>query len=191
MTPYRLPFALVLVLLAGPALAHPGHDTTGFLSGFAHPIGGADHLLAMLAVGLYAAHRKDAARWMLPGAFLLAMLAGAGWSTLGFELPAVKASIAASVLVLGLLIAFLVRLPMAAALPLIAVFALFHGHAHHAEMGGVSVLAYTGGFVLATALLLAAGHGIGRWLPDTVPGLWLRRFAGGLIAGAGVVFLGA
>jgi urease accessory protein len=118
------------------------------------------------------------------------MLAGAGADALGIALPAVEAGIAASVLVLGLLIATAARLPVAVALPLVAVFALFHGHAHHAEMGDSTLLAYTAGFALATAALHAAGFLVGRWLPQTVWGQRLQRAAGALIAGAGAVFLG-
>lgn len=180
-----------LALWAGASAAHPGaHESASFLSGFSHPLGGVDHLLAMLAVGLYAARQGGRQRWALPSAFVLAMLAGAGADALGIALPAVEAGIAASVLVLGLLIATAARLPVAVALPLVAVFALFHGHAHHAEMGDSTLLAYTVGFALATAALHAAGFLVGRWLPQTVWGQRLQRASGALIAGAGAVFLG-
>ena len=88
------------------ALAHPGHESASFLSGFNHPLGGLDHLLAMLAVGLYAAQQAGRARWSLPAGFVLAMLLGAALGASGIRLPAVEAGIAASVLVLGLLLAF-------------------------------------------------------------------------------------
>lgn len=183
--------APVLVLLSGAALAHPGHETASFMSGFMHPIGGLDHLLAMLAVGLYAARQAGRAAWLLPLSFIIAMLAGAGLSALGLVLPAVEFGIATSVLVLGLLLAFLVKLPTAAALPLVMVFALCHGHAHHAEMGNGSVLGFTLGFVLATALLHAAGYALARWMPETRSALLARRAVGALIAAAGVFFLAA
>lgn len=187
----RLATAAGLALWAGAAVAHPGHESASFFSGITHPPGGADHLLAMLAVGLYAARQAGRQRWALPASFVLAMLAGAGLGALGIMLPAVEAGIAASVLVLGLLIAFAARLPVAAALPLVAVFALFHGHAHQAEMGEGTLAAYAAGFALATAALHAAGYLVGRWLPQSLWAQRLQRTAGALIAGAGAVFLGA
>ncbi len=187
----RLSSAAALALFAGSALAHPGHDTTSLFAGFGHPLGGLDHLLAMLAVGLYAARQPGVQRWALPVGFVLAMLAGAGLSAAGMVLPAVEAGIGASVLVLGLLIAFMVRLPAAAALPLVAAFALFHGHAHHAEIGDGAVLAFSAGFVAATALLHAAGYALARSLPQSGPGRVAGRIAGVAIAAAGAVFLGS
>lgn len=185
----RALITLALTLATGSALAHPGHESASFLSGFAHPLAGLDHLLAMFAVGLYAVSQAQRVRWLLPTAFVLAMLAGAGLGAVGAGLPAVEAGIAASVLVLGLLIAFMVRLPLAASLPLVALFALFHGHAHHAEMGDGTLATYAVGFALATALLHATGWLIGRWLPEARWAMRARRVAGGLIAGAGVAFL--
>lgn len=187
----RLLCSLPLTLFAGTALAHPGHESASFFSGFGHPIGGLDHLLAMLAVGLLAARQVGRARWALPVAFVVAMLAGAGLSALGVALPAVESGIALSVLVLGLLIALVAKLPVAVAAPLVAVFALFHGHAHHAEMGEGSLFAFTAGFALATALLHAAGFVFARVLPDTIVALRVKRAVGGLIAVAGAVLLAA
>ena len=189
MKPFRPLSAFALALFAGTALAHPGHEAASFMSGFAHPIGGLDHLLAMLAVGLYAARQASGPRWLLPATFVVAMLAGAGLSALGVVLPAVEFGIASSVLVLGLLIAFIVKLPTAAALSLVAVFAACHGHAHHAEMGDGSVLGFTIGFAIATALLHAVGYALARWMPETRPALIARRVAGAAIAGAGALFL--
>lgn len=143
----------------------------------------------MLAVGLYAARQPGATRWLLPAGFVLAMLAGAGLGAAGVALPAVEAGIAASVLVFGLLIAVAARLPLVASLPLVAVFALFHGHAHHAEMGGASLLTYAAGFALATALLHGVGYAIARWLPETRPAQMLKRVAGAAIAATGAVLL--
>lgn len=183
--------AVALATVSGAALAHPGHEGASFFSGFAHPFGGVDHLLAMLAVGLYAARQPGATRWMLPAGFVLAMLAGAGLGALDFALPAVEAGIAASVLVLGLLIALAARLPVAASLPLVAAFALFHGHAHHAEMEGASLATYVLGFALATALLHGAGYALTRWTPQTLLGDRVHRAAGAAIAGTGALLLGA
>lgn len=183
--------AVALATASGAAFAHPGHESASFFTGFAHPLGGFDHLLAMLAVGLYAACQPGTTRWMLPAGFVLAMLAGAGLGALGVALPAVEAGIAASVLVLGLLIALAARLPLAASLPLVAAFALFHGHAHHAEMGGASLVTYSTGFALATALLHGAGYAIARWMPQTRVGNAIRRVAGLVVAGVGGAMLGA
>lgn len=187
----HLALALPLAIFAGSALAHPGHDAAGFASGFGHPLGGVDHLLAMLAVGLYAAREQGVARACMPFAFVVAMLAGAGLSVLGVALPAVEAGIAVSVLVLGLLVAFVVRLSLVASLPLIAVFAVFHGYAHLAEMGAGSLVAFMAGFVLATAALHGLGYALARHLPESGAGGMLRRLAGAAIAAAGLVFLGS
>jgi urease accessory protein len=187
----RLPLALSLLLAAGSAAAHPGHESAGFFSGFAHPLGGADHLLAMLAIGFYAARQAGAARWALPAGFLGALLVGAGMGAAGLALLGVEAGIAASVLILGLLIASLARLPLALSLPLVVAFALCHGQAHGAEMGAGSLATYAAGFTLATGLLHAAGYLLARWRPE---GAWARawhRMVGGLIAAAGAVLLAA
>lgn len=191
MTLRLIPIALPLLLVAGSALAHSGHGEAGFASGFAHPMSGLDHMLAMLAVGLYAARAKGAQRWQLPAAFVLAMLGGAGLGALGIALPLVEGGIAASVLVFGLLIAFLAKLPARAAVPLVAAFALFHGFAHHAEMGAGSLAAYAAGFAAGTALLHAAGYLLARWMPEAGWAVKAQRVAGGLIAGTGAVLLGA
>lgn len=179
--------------LSAAAFAHPGHPSAaaGFFSGFAHPYGGLDHLLAMLAVGLYAARQPGAQRWALPAGFVAAMLAGAGLSVAGLALPAVESGIALSVLVLGLLIALAVRLPLGAALALIAGFALFHGHAHHAEIDGARLSTYVAGFALATALLHGAGWLLAQWAPQSAVARALHRVAGAAIATTGLVLLGA
>lgn len=177
--------AVALAAASGAALAHPGHESASFFTGFTHPLGGLDHLLAMLAVGLYAARQPGATRWMLPVGFVLAMLAGAGLGALGVALPAVEAGIAASVLVFGLLIALAASLPLTVSLPLIAALALFHGHAHHAEMGGASLVTYAAGFALATGLLHGAGYVIARWIPQTRAGNVIKRVAGLMVGGVG------
>jgi urease accessory protein len=190
MTVLRIPAALAFTLVAGSAMAHTGHGGS-FPSGLAHPFSGLDHLLAMFAVGLYAARQAGAARWLLPAGFVAAMLGGAALGAAGLALPLVEAGIAASVLVFGLLIAFIVRLPIAAALPLVTAFALIHGHAHHAEMGGGSPMTYAAGFAIATGVLHAAGYALARWTPEAG---WAKRFdrlMGGLIAGTGAVLLGS
>lgn len=149
----RLPF-LVLLLAASPAaLAHPGHAGDSFAYGFAHPFGGLDHLLAMVAVGVWAARCAGSARWVLPLAFVSFMALGTG-----LALPMVEPMIAASVLVLGLGAALGRRLPVAAGAALTALFALYHGHAHFTEMpADASVAGFALGMLSATALLHGAG----------------------------------
>lgn len=181
----RTALAAGALLLATPVLAHPGHEVATLISGLAHPVMGLDHLLAMVAVGLLAARQHGRMRWMLPTSFVAAMLAGAGLSALGFGLPAVETGIAVSVLILGLLIASLARLPAAMSLLMVATFALFHGHAHHAEMGDGSMLAFTTGFASATALLHLTGFLIARTIPTTRGGRVLTTAIGGAMAAAG------
>jgi len=179
-----------LLLAAGSAFAHPGHDSSSFFSGFSHPLSGADHLLAMLAVGLYAGTQKGAARWALPGAFVLSMILGALLAQMGVAFPAVEAGIAASVLVLGLLIASAARLPLALSAPVIGAFALCHGAAHYAEKGGAGLASFAAGFVLATAALHGVGYLLARWTPQTAIAATLQRGLGVVVAGAGLVMLG-
>jgi urease accessory protein len=150
---------LLTVTLALPAAAHTGHvDGSGFLSGFLHPLGGLDHLLAMVAVGLWAAQTGGRALWMLPVAFVTMLAGGALIGISGLELPMVEAGIAASVAVLGLLVVLNKRVPVYAAMALVGVFAVFHGHAHGAEMPAAAhPLLFGAGFILSTVLLHGAG----------------------------------
>jgi len=187
----RLPLALVLLLAAGSAAAHPGHEPAGFFTGFVHPLGGLDHFLVMLTVGLLAARQGGAARWALPVGFLLAMLAAAGLAWAGLPFPAAEAGIAASLLALGLLLATPARLPLAASLPLVAACALGHGYAHGAEMGAGSLLGYAAGFTAASGLLHGAGYVLARCLPERPWAIVLRRVMGTAIAGTGLLLLGA
>ncbi|WP_211442000.1 HupE/UreJ family protein [Collimonas humicola] len=159
----RISALTLAVLGVSAALAHPGHpDAFGFNDGFAHPFSGLDHLLAMLAVGLWAAQNKRSALWVLPLAFPLMMAAGALLALAGVALPGVETGIAVSVAVLGLLIAFAIRMPVWAGAAVVSVFALFHGYAHGSELPhGASALWYGAGFVAATALLHLSGLAIG------------------------------
>jgi urease accessory protein len=183
----KLAFPIAALLLV-PTLAHahPGHDGTGFLHGFSHPLSGLDHLLAMLAVGLWAAQMGGRARWAVPATFVGVMALGGALGMAGLHLPMMESGIAASVLVLGLLVAASARLSLAAAMPLVAVFALFHGFAHGMEMpASASCFAYAAGFVLATAALHAAGIGLGMGI-QRVTSAPLVRFAGAAIAVVGM-----
>jgi urease accessory protein len=158
--------AVATVALPTIASAHPGHEgTPGFIHGFLHPLGGLDHILAMVAVGLFAARLGGRALWLVPASFVVTMAAAGVAGMAGFALPYVEAGIALSILVLGAAIALEMTMPVAAAMGLVAFFAVFHGHAHGAEMPEtMSGLAYGAGFVAATAALHALGIGLGLFI---------------------------
>jgi urease accessory protein len=178
----------LLILASGGALAHPNHAGAGLAAGLAHPFLGADHLLAMLAVGFWAARFGGGARWALPAAFVTAMFAGALLGLNGFAWAGDEAMIAASVLALGLLVASSMRLQAAAGAALIAGFALFHGHAHFAELpAGAAFASFAAGMLLATAVLHVAGIGLALGLGRF--GAWLPRAFGAATALAGAWFL--
>ncbi|MDP3123613.1 MAG: HupE/UreJ family protein [Thiobacillus sp.] len=158
---------ITLCLFAGTASAHTGsHTVTGFVSGLTHPLLGLDHLLAMIAVGLWAAQQGGRALWAVPAAFVGAMVLGGSLALSGMALPHVETAIAASVLVLGLLIATRRQWTVPLGMALAAGFAVFHGYAHGLEMPqAASLMLYALGFVLATVFLHAAGiagHRAGR-----------------------------
>ncbi|HZZ71087.1 MAG TPA: HupE/UreJ family protein [Pirellulales bacterium] len=180
-------FALLAVLLcAQPAWAHPGHPGHSFTDGFTHPFSGIDHLLAMVAVGLLAVRIGGKALWILPCMFLGGMFLGGILAAMGVPLPAVEQGIQASVLILGVLIALTQIVPLSIGAGLVALFAVFHGYAHAAEMAsGNSWSAYAVGFLLATAILhfsgVAGGLTLNRWLSSKTV-----RLTGGLISLAGI-----
>jgi len=165
------------------AFAHPGLHASGFSAGLAHPVTGLDHLLAMVAVGVWAAALGGAARWIVPAAFVALMALGALLGVNAAGLPAVEHMVAASVVALGLLIAFRAKLPAAWAAALVGLFALFHGYAHGAEAPqGMSLAIFGVGFMAMTAGLHIAGLGVGTLLRDGI----VQRLAGALTAAAGV-----
>lgn len=195
MTSARLA-ALILgatFLLPGTAFAHPGHgDASGFMHGFAHPIGGLDHVLAMVAVGLLAAHLGGRALWLVPLSFVAVMALGGALGMAGIALPFVETAISLSVVVLGLAVALRLNLPILAAMALVGVFALFHGHAHVSEMPqNASGYAYAAGFLTATALLHGIGIALGMLIAraGAFAGTRMIQAAGGAMALAGVVIL--
>lgn len=155
--------AAFATLLPSAAFAHVGVGaTSGFAHGVVHPVTGVDHVLAMVAVGMFAANLGGRALWAVPLTFVAVMAAGGALGVAGIAVPFVEAGIAVSVIVLGLAVALRWRWPVAAAMALVGVFAIFHGHAHGAEMPvDASGLEYGLGFVLATALLHVAGIGLG------------------------------
>lgn len=182
-------FALLALALPGAALAHTGHPAGGFGDGFFHPPGGLDHLLATLAVGLWAAQAGGRALWAVPATFLVLMAAGGGLALAGVSLPAVELGIAASVLAFGLLVACAARLPLAVGMALTGAFALFHGFAHGAEMAaGASAARYGAGFLAATALLHGAGMLAGEMGRIRLGGV-LVRLGGAATAAAGAVLV--
>lgn len=181
-------YALALFLTPAIAFAHPGHGDTGLEAGVLHPLSGLDHLLAMVAVGLWAAQQKGAARLALPCTFVGSLLIGGLLGFDGLHLPFVETGIAASVLALGLCVALAVRPPLPLAMGATALFALAHGIAHGLELPVLSSpWAYAAGFVGATAALHAAGYALVRVLPQAAAPL--VRIAGLASAGAGVWLL--
>jgi urease accessory protein len=176
---------LALLLLPALAFAHPGHDESGLVAGISHPLGGIDHLLAMIAVGLWAAQHRGVARWALPCTFVGTMLIGGLLGFEGLELPALESGIAASVFALGLAVALAVRPPLFVAVAATALFAMFHGVAHGLELPEMSSpWGYAFGFIGATAALHAAGYAVVRFLPTAAAPV--VRIAGALSAATGV-----
>lgn len=153
---------LLLMGLSSSALAHPGHAFGGIGSGLLHPFSGMDHLLAMVAIGLWAGQRGMHQVWLLPAVFMSLLAAGAGVALLFPALPMIETGIAASVLVLGLIIALAVKVPTALSIVLAAAFGFVHGYAHGLEMPGTAAPAlYALGFLAATAALHFSGATLG------------------------------
>jgi urease accessory protein len=182
--------AVSLAALAAPALAHvQTGQAAGFLTGLAHPISGLDHVLAMVAVGLWGAQLGAPAIWLLPVTFPIVMALGGFLGLLGVPLPGVEVGIAASAILLGAAVMTERRLHFYAAAALVGLFAVFHGHAHGTELPpGQSGLLYSLGFVVATGCLHAVGIAIGavhRWPAGRIA----LRIAGGGVGLAGIFFL--
>jgi urease accessory protein len=177
---------------ASPAFAHTGIGGNGFVAGFAHPLFGMDHLLAMLGIGIWGAQLGGRASWMVPASFVGVMVLGAALALAGAPLAMVEFGIGGSVLAIGGLIAFGARLPLALAMGLAGLFALFHGHAHGTELPGFAhPAAYGAGFVLATALLHAAGFGIATVLRAPAMRLPLRLGGAAMAVVGGSYLIGA
>jgi urease accessory protein len=190
MTPiFRLLALAAPLAIASPAFAHLDPAAHGsFAAGFTHPIFGLDHILAMVAVGLWAVVLGGRALWALPAAFVGAMVVGFGLSLAGLPMPLVEPMILASVLALGGLTALARPVAVHVAAAIVGVLALFHGHAHGSEMAGATALTYLAGFATATALLHAAGVAAGVLLARPM-GLIAARVAGGLIALSGAALV--
>jgi urease accessory protein len=179
--------AALVVLASDAALAHTGAEhVLSFAAGFKHPFTGFDHMLAMVAVGLWAGLNGGRALWAWPVAFVSVMLLGGALGISGIALPMVEAGILASVVVLGLLVLAAVRLPVAVGAILVAAFALLHGHAHGAELpANAAAVTYAAGFAAATAILHAFGIEVAH-LAGSANGRLAVRGAGALVAAAGV-----
>jgi urease accessory protein len=183
----------ILVLISIWPLVTWGHveagQAGGFLSGLSHPVSGLDHVIAMVAVGLWGAQLGMPALVALPLAFPMLMACGGMLGLIGMPLPGVEIGIAVSALVLGALVLGQVRLPLFVAVGLVACFAIFHGHAHGTELeAGQNAMLYSLGFVIATGMLHAVGIGIGlihRWDLGRI----LLRGTGALVMAGGLYFL--
>jgi urease accessory protein len=186
--------ALLFAVTPSLAFAHVGvGETSGVAHGFLHPMNGIDHTLAIVAVGLFAAHLGGRALWLVPLSFVAMMAFGGVLGMSGIGLPFAEIAIGLSVVVLGIILAARVNPPAAIAMALVGLFAIFHGHAHGAEMPETaSGLAYGVGFILATALLHAIGIGVGILIGKAGQrySRTISQIAGGAMALAGIAMLG-
>lgn len=184
-------FAIFLIFAPAAALAHPGHEGAGGLvHGFFHPITGIDHVLAMIAVGVLATQYGGRALWLVPMSFLIAMAAAGAIGMAGIPVQIVEAGIGLSVVVLGLMIAFQIKPPTLVAMVVVGFFALFHGYAHGSEMpNGPAGLSFAVAFLVATALLLSAGVGLGLLLQRGTLSRRLIQAGGGAMALVGIAVL--
>ena len=187
---FWLVVTILILVMPGSASAHVrSGDAIGFVTGLVHPVSGLDHVLAMIAVGLWGAQLGQPAIWLLPVTFPMVMAFGGMLGLMGVPLPGIEIGIAASAIILGIAVLKEMRPPLAVAAVVIGLFAIFHGHAHGTELPeGQNGLLYSMGFVLATGTLHATGVGIGlihKWP-------WGQRalkLAGGAVAFAGLIFM--
>jgi urease accessory protein len=186
-------FPAVLLILALPrsVMAHPGHGGHGFTAGLAHPLSGIDHLAAMIGIGIWAMQRGGRARWLIPATFVLLMALGGVIQWLGVHVPMVESGIMASVLVIGLLVTFSLKLPLTAGMGLVAVFSVCHGAAHAAEMpANAAATTYGIGFVLATSFLHATGIALAILIQRIGGVRWVRASGVAMVAASLLLFLG-
>jgi urease accessory protein len=181
---------IIAMLVTSPVWAHAEQgQAAGFLTGLHHPISGLDHVLAMVAVGLWGAQLGAPAIWLLPVTFPMVMAFGGFLGLIGVPLPGVELGIAASAMLLGTMVACEARPPLWLAATLVGVFAIFHGHAHGTELpAGENGLLYSVGFVIATGCLHATGISIGlihRWPSGRI----VLRVAGVAVAAGGAFFM--
>ncbi|KAA5605744.1 HupE/UreJ family protein [Roseospira marina] len=190
----RISLALAAILFATPAFAHTGVGaTSGLAHGALHPIGGLDHVLAMVAVGLFAWRLGGRALWLVPLAFVAMMAVGGALGVFGVPVPYVETGIALSVVVIGAMVALGGGLPLGVAAAVVGIFAVFHGHAHGSEMPEtLSGAAYGLGFMAATAFLHGVGilAGAGVTTVAKQPGAAMVRAGGAATSVAGLALLG-
>jgi urease accessory protein len=183
-----LSLSALFLAMAGPAVAHQGHVESGFW----HPLSGADHLLAMIGAGMWAAFlatRKPSAAFLVPLAFMTMMAFGAAAGFAGMKLPFSEAGVIASVFMLGGLVLAAVQLPIATAMMLVGWFAALHGYAHAQEAPAGDPGSYILGFLLATALLHAVGLGLGGVVERMTGNLGLRALGGLVVVGGALVLV--
>jgi len=183
--------ALIFAIVTTPALAHSENGVAiDFWGGFTHPIFGPDHVIAMVAVGLWGAFLGPPAIWLLPVVFPLVMAFGGALGVAGMPLPGVETGIAISAIIVGGMVAFAAKPPLWIAAVLVGAFAIFHGHAHGAELPiGADAVAFSMGFVVATGMLHLGGitfGGLSHWSAGRVA----VRVAGGVISLLGFAYLG-
>ena len=182
--------AAFLGAATAPAFAHLDPAEHGSLmAGLSHPLSGADHILAMVAVGLWASQIGGRALLAVPAAFVGTMALGFLLAVSGIDIPFVEPAILASVIGLGLLVATAARLPVAGSVAVVGLFALFHGHAHGGELGAAGALQFGLGFLVATAALHAAGVGLGIALGRMGP-LVTRLLGAATALGGAILVLG-
>jgi urease accessory protein len=189
----RFPLPLAITLIPTFAHAHPGHgaETGGIGWGLAHPFMGLDHMLAMIAVGLWAVQLGKRALWLLPLSFVSAMAVGTALGMSGVRLPLVEPAILASVIGLGALIAFAARVPLGASVAMVAFAALFHGQPHGVEIQlGASALPPAAGLVLSSALLHAIGVAMGLALQRSAHSLAIRVAGASILSAAVLIGFG-
>jgi urease accessory protein len=187
-------FNLAILTLGTGGLTDPAHAAiepfASFATGFAHPVLGIDHILVMVTVGVWGVLAGGRALWVWPAVFVSMMLTGFAASTVGLQLPGVPAAVAASIIVLGLMVALAVRAPLWLGAALIGLFAFFHGHAHGTEAIAGSLVAYGAGFALATAGLHAAGIGLALAVESSIGKLAVQAL-GALTVLGGLALIGA
>jgi urease accessory protein len=179
---------IFLLVASSAAFAHTGHNVSGLAAGLMHPFSGLDHLLAMVAVGLWAVQGGGRKVWLLPATFMTMLVVGAGAAMLWQTLPMVEAGIAVSVLALGLLVALSLQLPALLSVVITALFGLLHGYAHGLELPeSAAPAAYALGFLAATAMLHLSGIAVG--VATRKRYAQLSRLLGGAIAVSGAYLL--
>jgi urease accessory protein len=174
--------AATMLTVAAPAFAHPGHDGTGLAGGLMHPLTGMDHLLAMVAIGVFASMRGGRALWAWPFAFVVAAGLGFAAGRYGALMPLAEPMVLASVLALGLLVTAAVPVNIGAGIALVALFGAFHGQAHASEAGSQAITAFAAGFLVTSAALHVAGLALHR-----VAGSTWSRVAGAATVASGLV----